>query len=349
MFKKSILIVINDITSSGGTERVAAFLANNFASSGYKVTLLTLLYSGSSPYYSLNKDVNLKVLDSGNTIKIASYLYSNKYDAIIPVSMGRLSFKVAIVHRALRLKSQLILSEHVGFETSSSMVRKLKLLSYNLASDLVLLTDHDYALLHSKTSAKVSVIRNATSFESIRPTELKDKEKVVLAVGRLTYQKAFEKLVDIWAELPNHHGWKLRIVGDGEDRDTLQQLIRHKGVEDTVELKPASKDIASEYRNASLFAMTSRYEGLPLVLIESKSFGLAAISFDCKTGPRELIRNNVDGYVIDEDDDETFKARLLSLINNDEQRETMQLAALSDSQNYSKDVVFENWLNLLSR
>ena len=349
MHKKSILIIINDITASGGTERVATFLANNFSRTGIKVTILSLFHYGDSPYYELDKKVQLEVLEGNGFSDLAKFFKTNIFDAIIPISMGRLSFKVSIVHSLLRLKSQLVLSEHVGFETSSYLVRKLKLLSYNLADDLVLLTQHDYGVLKDKTSANVSVISNASSFQTMEGSSLPNKEKVVLAVGRLTYQKAFEKLIDIWATIENKQDWKLRIIGDGEDKEKLQSLIHHHGLSNSVELKPSSKNISEECEAASIITMTSRFEGLPLVLIESKSFGLAAISYNCKTGPKEIINHNEDGYVIDYNDHSSFKARLVELMGNSRKRKKMQLAAIECSRNYSIDSIFSQWQKILRK
>ncbi|WP_336375925.1 glycosyltransferase [Aeromonas caviae] len=102
-----------------------------------------------------------------------------------------------------------------------------------------------------------------------------------------------------------------------------------------------------EYANASILAMTSHYEGLPLVLIESKSFGLPAVAFDCKTGPREIISEGVDGFLVLDGDMEAYKEKLVYLMNSDDARRNMQLAALSAAERYSPEIIVKQWMRLI--
>ncbi|WP_446924827.1 glycosyltransferase, partial [Klebsiella pneumoniae] len=132
------------------------------------------------------------------------------------------------------------------------------------------------------------------------------KEKIVLGVGRLTYQKNFMRLINIWKNIDTN-GWRLCIVGDGEERKEILTFCRQNGI-DNVEVYEATNNIDSWYKKSSALAMTSRYEGLPMVLIEAKNFGVPAIAFDCQTGPVEIIDN--DGYVIDYDDDKEYGNKL---------------------------------------
>lgn len=345
---KRISIFIDDISCSGGTERVATFLANELYISGYDVTLISLTARYGRPFYQIPLGVELKVLGSRATKCLLSYLREIDCDVIISVSMGRLSFKLCILHRILNLNCRLILSEHVAFETASKIIRAMKWLSYQLADDLVLLTQHDYNLLKKSVRARVSVIHNASNFKSVSDTILLEKKKIVLAVGRLTHQKAFDKLLYIWASIKDHHGWKLRIIGDGEMQHELNCLISKLGLESSVMLLPASLSIANEYQNASLLAMTSRYEGLPLVLIEAKSFGVPAIAFDCKTGPCELINNFEDGILIAEDDEDEYSLQLSRLMNDNSMLKRMQKNAISDSENYTIETIGRHWKELIS-
>ncbi|EOX1769619.1 glycosyltransferase family 4 protein [Vibrio cholerae] len=347
IFKDNILIIIDDISKSGGTERVATFIANNFSILGKSVSILSLYGNGGRPYYPLSPNVCFKFLHSPTILELAKELKGHRSDNIISVSMGRLSFKLSILHYLINLKSKLILSEHIAYEISPWWIRALKRLSYHFADELVLLTQHDRSILDGKVKANVSVISNASAFPVQGTDSLEQKNKIVLAVGRLTYQKAFDRLLHIWAAIVDKNGWELRIIGDGEDRCKLQQIIDDNALADTVSLLPAAKNIDIEYTNASILAMTSHYEGLPLVLIESKSFGLPAIAFDCKTGPRELISDGVDGFLITDGDMEAYKDKLLYLMNSDDERKKMQLASLSAAERYSPEVIIKEWMRLL--
>jgi amylovoran biosynthesis glycosyltransferase AmsD len=345
---KTIFIFIDDITLSGGTERVASFLANQMSLAGHIVSLISMSAENVKPYYTLETEVKLRVLKKPTLYELVNFLRKNHCDIIISVSMGRLSFKLACIHKFWGLDCRLILSEHVAFETSPMLVRILKWISYQFADDLVLLTQHDYQLLHNIVRSRVCIIRNASGFELLSESALAHKDKVVLAVGRLTYQKAFERLLRIWASLDDHNGWILHIVGDGEKRDELQQLISELGVSESVSLIPATPSIANEYKNASILVMTSRYEGLPLVLIEAKSHGLPVIAFDCKTGPREIINNNEDGILVTDGDEAEFSLLLARLIQDDSLRKRMQREALKNAEYYTVGRISQQWQELIS-
>jgi len=344
---KKIHIFINDITCSGGTERVASFLANQYVLMGYDTTIVSLLGKPGFSYYPLEPKVKVSYVGSTSFISIMHYLRRNQCDTLISISMGRLSFKISLLKALFRFSFRLILSEHVAYESSSKLIRFLKLVSYQFCDVLVLLTKHDYMLLNDRVRSSTCIIRNASGFSVIDHAQLQKKEKIVLAVGRLTYQKSFDRLLKIWASIDTSHGWKLRIIGDGEDKNKLMQLMMKLNITDSVELIPASKSIDVEYKKASILVMTSRYEGLPLVLIESKSFGLPVVAFDCKTGPKELIETGYDGYLISDGNENDFSDKLSQLIYEDELRHRMQTNALKSSTAYSNDVIFKEWLKLL--
>ncbi|MBJ8799141.1 MULTISPECIES: glycosyltransferase family 4 protein [Citrobacter] len=345
---KTIFILIDDISRSGGTERVASFLANQMSLAGYSVFLVSVSAENGVPYYPLDKRVELKVLKKQTLYELVMFLRKNFCDVMITISMGRLSFKVACLHKLLRLGCRLILSEHVAFEMSTKLVRIFKWLSYQFADDLVLLTQHDYKLLNKIVRSRVSIIPNASNFELQHESTLEHKNKIVLAVGRLTYQKAFDRLLRIWASLDDRDGWVLHIVGDGEKRNELQNLIFELDISESVSLISATPFIADEYKNASILAMTSRYEGLPLVLIEAKSYGLPAIAFDCKTGPREIINDNEDGILVADGDETAFSLLLTTLIRDDSLRKRMQHEALKNAEHYTVEKISQQWQELIS-
>lgn len=344
---KRISIFIGDISCSGGTERVASFLANQFSLLGYDVSVVSLTLNNKEPYYFLNDSVTCQIIGSISQYALADFLRNHCCDILISISMGRLSFQLSIIHALLRHDSKLILSEHIAYETSPWWIRTLKQLSYHLADELVLLTQHDRSILDGKVKANVSVISNASAFPVQVADSLEKKNKIVLAVGRLTYQKAFDRLLHIWAAIDDKNGWELHIIGDGEDRSKLQKIVDNYALADTVSLLPAAKNIDTEYANASILAMTSHYEGLPLVLIESKSFGLPAVAFDCKTGPREIISDGVDGFLVLDGDMDAYKDKLIYLMNSDDERRNMQLAALSAAERYSPEIIIKQWMRLI--
>jgi glycosyltransferase involved in cell wall biosynthesis len=135
--------------------------------------------------------------------------------------------------------------------------------------------------------------------------------KRLLAVGRLEYQKGFDVLVNVFARVaPAFTEWELVIVGEGSLRSELQDRITALHLTDRVVLAGYTPDVGAWYRSAQLFVCSSRFEGFPNALVEAMAYGLPSISFDCKTGPREIIRDGIDGILVPAADEGALLAAL---------------------------------------
>lgn len=175
--------------------------------------------------------------------------------------------------------------------------------------------------------------------------------KTVIAVGRLCHQKGFDRLIDAWRIVRKDaasHGWKLRIIGDGEERYRLQKQIDDLALTDHVKLTGPCNDMPSAYTKASILALSSRYEGLPMVLLEAQGYGLPAVSFDCKCGPRDVITDGKDGLLVPEGDIAALAAALLRLIRDDGLRRRMGAAARLSASRWDKETIMHQWLSLFS-
>lgn len=145
--------------------------------------------------------------------------------------------------------------------------------------------------------------------------------KVVVAIGRLREQKGFDLLIPAFSHVVAvRPDWTLRIYGEGSERQALQQLIRDCGLQDHVVLAGWSTSIGEELGQASLFALSSRSEGFPMVLLEAMSKGLPVVSYDCPYGPREIISHGRDGLLVPAQDVAGLAAALLELIGDDARR-----------------------------
>ncbi len=174
--------------------------------------------------------------------------------------------------------------------------------------------------------------------------------RTVLAVGRLTHQKGFERLIRAWAAVaPEHPGWKLEIVGSGPQLDMLLNMAADAGVASSVLFSGNCPDMAAKYRTAALLAMTSRYEGLPMALIEAQTCGLPAVAMDCKCGPRDVITDGSDGFVTPAGDIEAFASRLSQLMADDALRARMAQNALAASARYRREAIMNRWLELFNQ
>ena len=205
---------------------------------------------------------------------------------------------------------------------------------------LVVLTEEDKTYCtHCPTT---SVIPNPITAPSSEVSPLSDK--VILAVGRLDNQKNFPGLIDIWALIAKDYpDWKLRIVGEGYTDTRILQKVKEYSLEGQFELCPFTNNVQEHYLSSSIFTMTSDFEGFGLVLVEAESMGLPLVSYACPCGPRDIIRDGQDGYLVERGDMKTFAARLRQLIEDEELRRRMGQAAKVNSQRFSLDNVMKQW------
>lgn len=212
----------------------------------------------------------------------------------------------------------------------------------------VVLTEEDRGYWESGfPMPNICVIPNARTF---MPFEHKntgaDGTHTVLAVGRYNSQKAFDRLINAWARIDARSGWSLRLVGDGELRDELQNQIDSLGLSESVVLGSAETDMLPVYRNADIYALTSLYEGLPMVLLEAQAASLPIVSMACKCGPRDVITDGVDGFIVPEGDVDAMADRLRLLMNDEGLRCRMGQEAYRNSDRFDRNVIMEKWRTL---
>ncbi len=195
---------------------------------------------------------------------------------------------------------------------------------------------------HTKS---VVLIPNFTSLHVEKPSECSSKH--CLSVGRLVDVKDFSRLLDIWKMVVSRRSeWHLDIVGEGLEREALQQKIERLNLLSNVTLHEATSDVLPYYTNSSIYLMTSRFEGLGIVLIEAQTCGLPIVSLDCDYGPRHIIEDGVTGRLIPYNDDNAMVDAICELIDNQEKRLQMGKAALKASQRYTPENVMNKWIVL---
>lgn len=260
---------------------------------------------------------------------------------VLVISMGKLSSIFIPLIKLRGYKGKVICNDHVSFESFSILKKIFKFISYLFSDALVVLTENDKQYLSKIINEKkIYVIRNISPFCDVVYSPYCSREKIAIAVGRLSYQKDFGRLIDVWA-MANLLDWHLFIIGDGDEKNDLLHKIDHLGLKN-ISIIGAQKSIGDWYNKASVILMTSRYEGLPMVLIESKNYALPAIAINCKTGPNEIITN--DGYVVDTNDSFVEKLRYFS--ENENLRETMSTNSIINSELYSSKKILEKWIKL---
>ncbi len=364
-----VLYCIGGTYNSAGMERVLAQKANWLVAHGYEVIIVTTEQRGRQPFFPLNpaiRCIDLGINYEENNGKsvfnklvhfpgkqrrhrrlLTQVLEQERPDVTVSMFCNDLEFinsipagghKVLEVHFSRFRRLQIHRS---GLWKLTDIYRKDRdLRKASEFEKFVVLTREDASYWEGLTN--VITIPNASPFENVPQCQLNAKR--VLAIGRLNYQKGFDTLIDIWAHVsPRMPLWTLTIVGEGEDRDMLISKIQEYGLQDTVELLPATKEIGEIYLGSSILAMTSRYEGLPMALIEAQSFGLPAVAFDCKCGPKEIIDDGINGYLVKEGFTRLFGRRLLSLMADSDLRHQMGQEARQRSARFSQDAIMAQW------
>ena len=171
--------------------------------------------------------------------------------------------------------------------------------------------------------------------------------KRVLAAGRYDFQKNFSLLLRIWSQIaPSYPDWKLEIIGDGALRPALEKEVVQLGLSSSVELSRPTQEMQAVYLHSSVYAMTSRYEGLPMVLIEAQQMGLPIVSFACPCGPRDVIHEGEDGFLIPLGEEDAFIRALRQLLDSEAERQRMGQAACLSSARYDVDTIMAHWIQL---
>ncbi|MQA97862.1 MAG: glycosyltransferase [Streptosporangiales bacterium] len=233
--------------------------------------------------------------------------------------------------------------EHMHLTSHGAGVRKMIRRRYPRLDSVVTLTRADQERYEAAVpGARVCCIPNGVTPLGGPPA--RRDGRIVIAVGRLTTQKGFDLLIKAWREVDARHpDWRLRIFGSGPKRDELRGLIEKFGLKDKVRLMGRSTEIGDRFAESSIFALSSRREGLPLVLIEAMSKGLPPVAFSCPTGPSDVIVPGENGLLVRPGDVRALAASVCELIEDPEARHRLGKAATRVVDRYAPELVAEHW------
>lgn len=370
-----IVYCIAGTYNSGGMERVLANKANFFVNLGNEITIVTSDQKNRVPYFHLSDaikqiDLGINYCDTvnANFIKKASaykrkqrshekklndLLMQLKADIVISMFDHEISFLYKI-----KDGSKKIVEIHFSRYKRLQYGRKglLGLIDqYRSKQDLFLVKQYDSFVVLTKEDKgywgelqNISVIPNANSFESTEIAALQNKQAI--AVGRYDYQKGFEDLINIWELVHQQEpAWKLNIYGKGELQSKFEQMINERNLEASIQLCSPIKDIQNAYLSSSMCLLTSRYEGLPMTLLEAQACGLPLVAYACKCGPKDIIQDDVNGYLIEEGDQKSMAEKIVFLIQETEKRMAMGREAKRLSSNFGEEKVMQQWISLFNK
>jgi len=343
---KKIVLVIKDAYSYAGTENICNFMSECLGET-HDVTIYSLEGSGKT-FYPFEHVKNIVSFEGhSNPIKsIVKRIHSEEVDSVFLISMGRLSVMFAFwsLLSGKKKRFKAYACEHIAINSFSKPIKLLKYLLLRYYDQVIVLTDKDHQVF-SRWRIPSKQIPNPVVFKSF---ERKTRSRQALAVGRLDHQKGFDLLLDIWRDFAQTHPeWTLVIAGDGELRQQLEDQAAALGISGRVNFVGRVSNINDYYRDSDMALMTSRYEGLPLVLLEAKSWSLPVVAYDCPTGPQEIINQGEDGFLVPMNDKATFLARMDQLASDDALFYAMSQKTKITALKFDGKQIKQSWLALV--
>lgn len=359
-----IVYVTHAHANMGGMDKILSIKTNWLINHGYEVCIITNSKKDIEPFFFFDPKINIFYMQSPQKGKKKEYiselsriLKDLKPDISISTGMrnARYLFEVDYPCKKIleshfsKYQKRYKLAYFDRFSWGHHITNLFVKLSDKIVKrydKFVLLTEDDrasYAYLYNTV-----VIPNPLSEY---PTQYSPNDnKSAIALGRLTSQKGFDLMIDIWKEIAKKHpDWVLNIYGEGKKEKELKAKINKYHLHNKIIIHPFSKNVYQLYQNSSVFMFTSRYEGQGMVLMEAMATGLPVIAYDCKCGPRDLISDGIDGFLIPFKEQQTFVNKLSILLDNEEERIRMGKKGIIKMQNFDIDSIMQDWAKLFDQ
>lgn len=353
----------------GGAERVTANMANYWAERGWRVAVASLA-AKESDFYELHPAIERIELNvAGESKNKFAALHANwrrvrvvrrllktwKPQAAIGVMT---TCNILLAYAGNGLPVRIVGSEHIHPPRYpvGRIWEALRHHAYGRLDAVAALTDDSARWLRAHTRVRrVDVIPNAIPWPFpanrplLRPDDvLAGETRVLLAVGRLSFQKGFDLLVQAFSCIaPQHPEWALVILGEGEERRSLEEAVTAYNVADRVFLPGAVGNLGDWYLRADVFVMSSRFEGFGNTLAEAMAHGVPAVSFDCPTGPGAIIRHKIDGLLVPPEDIDALAMALNRMMGDEPMRRAFARKAVEARERFSMHSIAEKWERLI--
>lgn len=368
---RRLAIVIHSL-GAGGAERVSVNLANALAVSGWHVTLVTF-ETQDADFYHVDAGVARVALDlSGASRNALSAVFANarrlaavrrtlRHGAFDTVLGMTSEVAVVTILAAAGLGMRVVVSEriHPPALRIGAVWHCLRRQVYRFADQVVVLAEQSRQWIETHApGSRTRIIPNPVvlplpdSAPRVEPADfVATADRLLLAVGRLAPQKGFDRLLEAFHRIARRFpDWKLVIVGEGAERPNLEAQVARLGLEGSVALPGHAGNLSAWYARADLFVLSSRFEGFPNVLAEAMAHGCPAVATDCPTGPRDIVRDGLDGLLVRRiDDPQALADALASLMADPPLRATMASRAADVAQRFGPDEIMALWRDALER
>lgn len=357
------LIFVTGGLISGGAERVMSIITNGLSERGFNISIISKQHV--KPFYKLNDSVKV-IYPEGKIsynkgfkrffsilivlIDIFKILKLEKPDVVIPFSTTT-NGSIIIISKLLGIK--ILASEHNNYKVglNNPSIWFIKRLIYKMSDYLTVLTNRDVDEYYGSFIKNVFVMPNPLPLVPLNSQNESQREKIILAVGNVARwnHKGFDNLLSILANIQNRIAEYKLVIAGGGDPTYLKQICSELNIENKVEFLGEVKDIKHYMQKASVFVLTSRWEGLPMVLIEAMSQGLPCVAYDCFTGPAEIITNGKDGILVNDQNKEDFGQELIYLLNDKDKQLSLSKEAILKVKKYDVNTILDKWEDLLNK
>lgn len=356
----NVCFLLSDITHSGGIERVTSNLAQEFLRKEPRINvdIVSQFCSGNKLWYNFEncklhyltqKDFDdkphsfkrlLKIF--ANTARVRNFFNNHKYDYIISQSFPN----TFLLYMAGISMKNVIAVEHVYYGYYNRLVCMVRKIIYRSCLKVIALTHLDKKNYDKELGInKCCVIPNPVVVDKYCKSNLNSKQAI--AIGRLQYQKGFDILINIFQKVHiKYPEWIVNIYGDGNLKKDLECKIKECGLSGVVNLKGRTTNILQKIQESAFFILPSRFEGFGMVIAEAMTQGVPAISFDCPTGPSDIIRDKVDGLLVENQNQNAMYEAICYMIENQEERKKMGNNAYHNIKRFSGNEIAIKWFSL---
>lgn len=353
-----LLFFIGNMSHSGGTERVLSVIANGLLGRGCQVAVVSLWGNGKT-FFELDENIKIYWVEqkreksgiSGNLRYLMALIEEERPDVLVDVDIILSCYSIFLKRRrpGMRWISWENFNYYYHFERNNLLRVFVRRLVARCSDQLVVLTEEDQGYYQKNLNLRcaLSQIYNPVPYDG--EFQKQEESPVILAAGRLTEAKGYDLLIDSWSLLEaKYTQWSVVVAGEGMDQEKLERKVKKAGLK-RIRFIGTVSDIEEYYKKAAFFVLPSRNEGFAMVLLEAIFFSLPAVCYSCKTGPKEVIIDGENGFLLAPGDVEGFAGKMELLMKNTELRWKMGRQAAASARKFEKEHILDEWERILAK